>query len=187
MQIKRGELRIIAGLWRGRKLSIPSLPGLRPTPDRVRETLFNWLHQILPGAYCLDAFAGSGALGFEALSRGAKHVVFIDQLPEVIKHITQQLQRFQVTDAEAYVAILPLGLHEPKQPFDLIFLDPPYQSALLQPCCEYLEQPGFLAKNAYIYLESARPLSNQDLPKHWQIIKHGRAGQVSYHLVHRAG
>src|SRR5436309_1394854 len=103
----KGELRIIGGQWRGRKLKIPNVTNLRPTPDRVRETLFNWLAPILPGAYCLDAFSGSGALGFEALSRGAAYVVMIDQSPLVIKLLREELQILKADNAEVYQAILP--------------------------------------------------------------------------------
>jgi 16S rRNA (guanine966-N2)-methyltransferase len=182
----QGQIRIIAGCWRGRKLKVPDLPGLRPTPDRVRETVFNWLQSIIQGAYCLDLFAGSGALGFEALSRGAAHVVMVDQASVVVNLLRQELAMLDAKNAEVYQATVPAQLKAPKQLFDVVFLDPPFQQDLLLPCCFYLENNGFLAKKSYIYLESKQALTQSMLPPHWQLLKSKRAGQVAYHLVLRA-
>lgn len=182
----QGQIRIIGGQWRGRKLSVPNVPNLRPTPDRVRETLFNWLAPVIQGANCLDPFAGSGALAFEALSRGAAHVVMIDQVPEVVKVLQAQLQVLKTTQAEVYRAMVPSQLKQPAKPFDIIFLDPPFQEDLLLPTCFYLEEQGFLAANALIYLEAKDTLQESDLPMHWRIIKSKKAGQVAYHLVRRS-
>lgn len=182
----QGEIRIIGGQWRGRKLQVPDMPGLRPTPDRVRETLFNWLMMSTAGAYCLDAFAGSGALGFEALSRGAAHVTFVDQSPEIAQLLQKELTHFKAPNADVYVAKVPQQLKPPVKPFDMVFLDPPYQDHLLLPTCFFLEQHEFLAKTAYIYLESASTLQQNDLPPGWEIIKSKMAGQVAYHLVKRS-
>ena len=181
----KGQVRIIGGEWRGRKLAVPDVANLRPTPDRVRETLFNWLAAYLPGAYCLDAFAGTGALGFEALSRGAAHAVLIDESAEVVALLKKQLTLFKANHAEIYRAKLPQGLKKPDHVFDIVFLDPPYQENLLLPCCFYLENQGFLASEAYIYLEAKANLDASDLPANWQIIKSKKAGQVAYHLVQR--
>src|SRR5436190_1935337 len=106
----QGQIRIIGGKWRGRKLKVPDVADLRPTPNRVRETVFNWLQPIIQGAYCLDLFAGSGALGFEALSRGAKHVVMIDQSAPVIKLLKEQAKLFDTHDVDIYQASVPQGL-----------------------------------------------------------------------------
>src|SRR5689334_13621175 len=125
VQMAQGNIRIIGGTWRGRKLLVPDVPHLRPTPDRVRETLFNWLAPVLPGAHCLDAFAGSGALGFEALSRGAAQVVMVDESPVVIKHLQAQAVILKTTQAEIYRANVPQQLKKPAKPFDIVFLDPP--------------------------------------------------------------
>ena len=182
----KGQIRIIGGEWRGRKLKVPDLPDLRPTPDRVRETLFNWLAGIVPGAICLDAFAGSGALGFEALSRGASYVVMIDQSPRVISLLKEEFAVFKATNAEVYQARLPGQLKKYKKPFDIVFLDPPYKENVLLPCCFYLEEQGFLADEAYIYMEANTALGEKDLPSRWKIIKSKKAGQVAYHLVRRA-
>lgn len=182
----QGEIRIIGGQWRGRKLKVPDLPGLRPTPDRVRETLFNWLMGIVPGAYCLDPFAGSGALAFEALSRGAAYVVMVDQSPKVVQLLQEELRHFKAENAEVYRATVPQQLKVPEKPFDIVFLDPPYQDSLLLPTCFFLEEQHFLADEATIYLESSTSLSQSDLPKRWETIKSKKAGQVAYHLIKRA-
>jgi 16S rRNA (guanine966-N2)-methyltransferase len=181
--ISQGEIRIIGGKWRGRKLKVPVLSGLRPTPDRVRETLFNWLMSAIPGAYCLDAFAGSGALGFEALSRGAAHVVMVDQSTQVVKLLQEELKQFRADNAEVYCANVPQQLKKPEKPFDIVFLDPPYQQDLLLPTCFFLQEQGFLAQHAYIYLESKDVIQTESLPQGWEITKMKKAGQVVYHLI----
>lgn len=182
-----GQVRIIGGAWRGRKLKVPDMAGLRPTPDRVRETLFNWLAPTIAGTYCLDAFAGSGALGFEALSRGATHVVMVDESLPIVRLLQEQAQIFKTTEAEIYRASVPQQLKKPLKPFDIVFIDPPYQHNLLLPCCFYLEENQFLAEKAYIYLEARETLHESQLPANWKISKSKRAGQVGYHLVLREG
>lgn len=181
----QGILRIIGGQWRGRKLKIPDIMGLRPTPDRVRETLFNWLAPHIVGAYCLDLFAGSGALGFEALSRGAAHVVMIDDSAIVAQLLQAEAAMLKAENVEIYRAKAPLQLKPPAKPFDIVFLDPPYGANLLLPCCFYLEEQNLLAENAYIYLEARETLEESQLPPGWQILKSKQAGQVAYHLVKR--
>ncbi|SRR5579883_1874193 len=183
--MKQGLVRIIAGKWRSRRLKVPDVKGLRPTPDRVRETLFNWLAPYLTGAYCLDLFAGSGALGFEALSRGAAYVVMTDQSAEVVALLKEELAEWGAENAYVYRAKAPKGLKLPEQPFDIIFLDPPYDENLLLPCCDYLEMNKFLAPSAYIYLEARQLIRDNELPSNWRIIKSQQAGQVFYHLAHR--
>lgn len=183
--MKQGQIRIIGGQWRGRKLAVPDLPGLRPTPDRVRETLFNWLQPAIVGAHCLDVFAGSGAIGFEALSRGAAHVVMVDQSAKVVTVLRQQLALLAAKNAEIYQATAPQQLKTPAQPFDIVFIDPPYQANLLLPCCHYLENQAFLADNALIYLEASDALDEAQLPANWQLLKSKQAGQVAYHLAQR--
>lgn len=180
-----GQVRIIAGQWRGRKLAVPSVPGLRPTPDRVRETLFNWLAPYLPGARCLDLFAGSGALGFEALSRGAAEVVMVDQSVAVVSHLKKMAELLKTDHAVIYQATVPQGLQAPKERFDLVFLDPPYQAGLVRPCCDYLEAHAFLSDSAIIYLEANAAISDNDLPASWRLIKQQQAGAVHYHLAQR--
>ncbi|HSW70107.1 MAG TPA: 16S rRNA (guanine(966)-N(2))-methyltransferase RsmD [Gammaproteobacteria bacterium] len=181
----QGIIRIIGGEWRGRKLKVPDIVNLRPTPDRVRETLFNWLAPTIAGAHCLDAFAGSGALGFEALSRRAADVVMVDESPAVISLLQAELKIFKAENAEIYCANVPSQLRQPSKPFDIVFLDPPYQKNILLPCCFYLEEKDFLADTAQIYLEARETLDEKDLPPHWRIVKSKRAGQVAYHLIMR--
>jgi 16S rRNA (guanine966-N2)-methyltransferase len=181
----QGKVRIIGGEWRGRKLTVPDVPNLRPTPDRVRETVFNWLSPHIAGAICLDAFAGSGALGFEALSRGASSVVFVDEAGEVVKLLQEELNFFKAQNAEVYRANLPKQLKIPAKPFDIVFLDPPYMSGLLAESCFYLEENHFLSAGAFIYLESREAVEEKILPQNWKIIKSKVAGQVVYQLAIR--
>lgn len=183
--MQRGQVRIIAGKWRGRRLTVPDVKDLRPTPDRVRETLFNWLAAYLPGSRCLDLYAGSGALGFEALSRGAAQVVMVDQSAVVVKRLQEEIVQFGAVNAQVYCASVPNQLQTVQQPFDIVFLDPPYQEGLLLPCCHYLEAHAYLAESAHIYLESHQLVNESDLPAGWTIIKSGKAGQVFYHLAYR--
>lgn len=180
-----GIIRIIGGTWRGRKLKVPDVANLRPTPDRVRETLFNWLAPFIAGSRCLDMFAGSGALGFEALSRGALHVVMVDDSAIVTRLLREELQVFKAENAEIYQAKAPLQLKAPKNPFNIVFLDPPFADNLLLSCCFYLEENAFLAPDALLYLEARETLDEALLPENWQILKSKRAGQVAYHLIKR--
>jgi len=181
----QGILRIIGGQWRGRKLKIPDVVNLRPTPDRVRETVFNWLAPHIAGAHCLDLFAGSGALGFEASSRGAAHVVMIDDSASVVQLLQAEAEMLKAQNVEIYRAKAPAQLRSPAKPFDIVFLDPPYGENLLLACCFYLEEQNLLAPNAYIYLEARETLDESQLPAGWQLLKSKRAGQVAYHLVKR--
>lgn len=183
--MKPGTVRIIAGQWRSRRLKVPDIKDLRPTPDRVRETLFNWLSQVIAGARCLDLFTGSGVLGFEALSRGASKVVMVDESAEVVELLREQLQLFEAPNGEVMRAKIPGQLKLAAEPFDIVFVDPPYQSGLLLPVCNYLEEQKFLADGAYIYLEAAETIKDNDLPQGWRIIKSSKAGQVAFHLVKR--
>lgn len=182
-----GEVRIIGGKWRGRKLKVLQGESLRPTPDRVRETLFNWLAPVISGAYCLDLFAGSGILGVEALSRGAKQVIFMDRLRSITDLLKVELHNLGASPSEARVECgsFPQQLPIADQPYDIVFLDPPYQANLLIASCVALEQEACLAKNAYIYLESNAQIDREALPQRWRIIKQKKAGQVHYHLALR--
>ena len=180
--MQQGWVRIIAGHWRGRRLKVPDIKDLRPTPDRVRETLFNWLSSTIQGARCLDLFAGSGVLGFEALSRGASYVEMVDQSAEVIKLLQEELSLLGAGNANIYPCKVPDQLRPAAQQFDIVFLDPPYQADLLLPCCRYLEENGYLSDSAYIYLE-ARKISRIMTCRQTGAfkVKKGRAGAL-YHL-----
>lgn len=179
----RNRLRIIGGEWRGRKLAFPDLPGLRPTPDRVRETLFNWLRDILPGARCLDLFAGSGALGLEALSRGAEQVVMVDQHPAVVAQLKEHIQVLGTSSARVVQGEALTFLRGPAHPFDVAFLDPPFHSDLLGPCLELLASQGWLAPTAWLYIETEHRTPLPPLPGAWSVLRHKEAGQVGYYLL----
>ena len=181
----RNRLRIIGGKWRGRKLSFPDLPELRPTPDRVRETLFNWLRNYLPGARCLDLFAGSGALAFEALSRGAEEVVMVDRLPAVVAHLSEHVRQLHIPNARVILADALKFLQGTPRSFDIVFLDPPFQSALLSPCMARLATPNWLAPRAWIYIETDRQNALPPLPANWNVLRNKQAGQVGYYLLQR--
>jgi len=180
----RGQLRIIGGSWRGRKLAFAPLPGLRPTPDRVRETLFNWLAEVIRGARCLDLFAGSGALGIEAASRGAALCVLVEQDRQAARVLREQVSRFGARQVQVVEADALNWLSAASQPFDIVFLDPPFHAGLLQDCVRLLENGGWLAPQAWIYLE-AEHAAQLGLPDNWELYRDKRAGQVSYRLVRR--
>jgi 16S rRNA (guanine966-N2)-methyltransferase len=184
----QGRLRIIGGLWRGRKLQFVETPGLRPTPDRVRETLFNWLSAEIHGSRCLDLFSGSGALGLEALSRGAGHCVFIDTAGTAITAIRQHLDLLDCNSADTCQCDGLRWLQDtpiPDQAFDIVFLDPPFQQNLLAPACELLEARAWLAATAHIYLESGVREENPVVPPGWELKREKQAGEVRYQLFVR--
>lgn len=178
------QIRVIGGQWRSRRLEFPDLPGLRPTPDRVRETLFNWLAPILPGARCLDLFAGSGALGIEALSRGAAEVLFIEREPPAVRALRENLTRLKAEGGRVELAEALAWLRQPATPFEIVLLDPPFGAGLLEPVCAALETGGWLKTPAWIYLEMAagQPVS---LPAHWTLHREKTAGAVAYRLARR--
>lgn len=185
-KLLQGELRIIAGLWRGRKINFPAIPGLRPTPDRVRETLFNWLAPTITGARCLDLFAGSGALGLEALSRGADYVQFVDSNPAVIKHLRAYLNQFAITKGTIFQGNGTVALPQMGNAFDIVFIDPPFRQNLIFPCLQWLQQPGWLAVDALIYLEVEAEFDVLAIPSSWEIVRNKQAGQVRYLLIKQA-
>jgi 16S rRNA (guanine966-N2)-methyltransferase len=185
LQKNPGLLRIIGGEWRGRKIRFPGVEGLRPTPDRVRETLFNWLAPVIAGSRCLDLFAGSGALGLEALSRGAAAVTFVERQRDAAQQLSETaaiLARGRATVHQADVAAWLAG---PATPFDIVFIDPPYGSGLLADAMHALESRGWLAPQAFIYLEAAAKAGAPAMPEAWTLHRSGRAGAVGYHLARR--
>lgn len=164
------------------RIDFPAIEAIRPSPDRVRETLFNWLQAQIVGTRCLDLFAGSGALGIEALSRGAAAVTFVDREPQVGRHLTQTLERLGATGASVQVEDAARFLNRPPQPFDVVFLDPPFASALLQTAFTRLPR-GWLAPGAHIYVECPADSPLPPLPAGWMVYRSKQAGQVGYHLL----
>jgi 16S rRNA (guanine966-N2)-methyltransferase len=179
-------VRIIGGDWRGRKLHFPAVAGLRPTPDRVRETVFNWLQFDLAGRRCLDLFAGSGAFGVESLSRGAAEVVFVEREAAAAAAIRALLSALKCDRGHvANEDVFEWLRRGSARPFDIVYVDPPYVQRLLPATLEQLERGGWLAPDAYIYLEDAAEHGVPGLPAGWSMHRSKRAGDVGYHLARR--
>lgn len=181
--VPEGRFRIIGGQWRGRRLPVPAAAGVRPTPDRVRETLFNWLAPVIEGARCLDLYAGSGALGLEALSRGAAGVVFVERTPVVLQHLRESLELLGSELGEIVRRDAMSYLGGTARPFDIVFLDPPYRQGLVAPAIEKLAGRGWLARGASIYIEHEATAKAPVLPAGWCLYRSAAAGQVRYHLA----
>lgn len=186
---KRGQCRIIAGKWRGRNIKFDDAEGLRPTTDRIRETVFNWLQSYIPQSRCLDCFAGSGVLGFEALSRGAAEVIFIEKNIKTVRNLKANISQLgagnvTIHHADALTWLQSQGklVRQSNKLFDLVFIDPPFHSDLLVKCCNALVNCGCLAEDAIIYVEHEAGLE-PDLPENWCCLKEKKAGQVSYKLL----
>lgn len=178
------ELRIVGGEWRGRRFRFPGGVEIRPTPDRVRETLFNWLMNRVAGRRVLDLFAGSGALGLEALSRGAASATFVERDSRAARALRDTLDVLGAPLAQVFEADALRWLAGPARAHDLVFLDPPYGAGLLTAAAERLEE-GWLADQALVYVEHAVREPLADLPRTWNVVKSGRAGEVGYHLCSR--
>ena len=179
-----GRLRIVAGKWRSRLLDIAELPGLRPPSERVRETLFNWLAPCIQGARCLDLFAGTGALGFEALSRGATSVVFVENSRRAAKVIEKSAQILDATGAIIHHGDAAEYLRDARPAaFDIIFLDPPFADDRLEVLCRQIDERGILAPGGRVYLEQDRAQPETPLPDRWRVLKNKTAGNVRYMLV----
>ena len=180
-----GEVRVIAGLWRGRKLPVLNAEGLRPTTDRVKETLFNWLMMDVANARCLDCFAGSGSLGIEALSRQAQAVFFLEKFATAAQQLKKNLASLKTdngtvinTDTLAYLA-----QKNNENPFDIIFIDPPFHHQFVPQILPLLQQNNWLAENALIYVETEKNHPPLPLAENWQIIKEKSAGMVTSRLI----
>ncbi|NQZ33696.1 MAG: 16S rRNA (guanine(966)-N(2))-methyltransferase RsmD [Oceanospirillaceae bacterium] len=181
------QVRIIGGQWRSRKLSFPVLDGLRPTPDRVRETLFNWLQSTIPGARCLDLFSGSGALGFEALSRGADHCTFIDIAPASCQALRDNLKKLECDSAEVlqrdamqWLRQLPDAVEGTNTlQFDVIFIDPPFNKDLCEQICQLMVEKKIISERGFIYIETERRAPRVN---HWPLHREKTSGQVQYRL-----
>jgi 16S rRNA (guanine966-N2)-methyltransferase len=183
MAARSNQVRIIAGQWRGRRLTFPGTEGLRPTSDRMRETLFNWLAPVIAGARCLDLFAGSGALGFEAASRGASRVVMSDRDATVVRALQTSRQQLAANQVELLGGDMRDCLAQAGKGFDVVFLDPPFaQPGLLGEAIGLLSQPGRLSPGAFIYLELPLQRRLDDLPADWKLYREKQTGAVAYRL-----
>ena len=179
----QGQVRLIGGEWRRRTLTFPAVDGVRPTPDRVRETLFNWLMPVLPGSHCLDLFAGSGALGLEALSRGAESVTFVEQSADLSRALHQNLTTLEASGGSVTRQDVLNWLRTPEQtrPYRSVFMDPPFRAGLIEPVCQALAASGLLADNARVYVEHESD-HEPSVPPDWTLARRKQAGQVAYSL-----
>jgi 16S rRNA (guanine966-N2)-methyltransferase len=180
-----GELRLIGGQWKRTKLSFPLLPGVRPTPSRVRETLFNWLAMDIAGSHCLDLFAGSGALGLEALSRGAASCTFVDQQPEICRQIQQHLNKLGAANARVIqgdaLAVKDLSFATGQQP-EIIFIDPPFHQDWLPGLISALDFAEWFKHCRWLYIETEKELTHIEVPANWTLEREKTAGDVCYRL-----
>lgn len=179
------QIRIIGGEWRSRHIVFDDAPGLRPTPSRVRETLFNWLQADILNSRCLDLYAGSGALGVEAASRGARQVVQVENNPAGCQRLRENIAKLAATQIQVMQQDVGHFLNGPAQTFDLVFLDPPFGQDLIARTCRLLDANGWLADYAKIYLECERNRPLNELPPSWRVLKTKTAGEVSYSLLQR--
>ncbi len=181
--MKTSQVRIIGGDWRGRKLEFSAtLQQLRPTPARIRETLFNWLAPSIVGAHCLDLYAGSGALGVEALSRGASEATFVESDIVSSRLLQKNLQRLGA-QSKVYTMDARRFVRQVGGKWDIVFLDPPYRHGMLQQILRFLHESNCLEKRALVYIESERELDDLRLPPGWCYLKQKKAGQIKYYLV----
>ena len=180
-----GQIRIIGGQWRGRKLPVPDSPGLRPTTDRVRETLFNWLAPHMVDARCLDCFAGSGALGLEALSRYAASATLLEMERGVAQQLQKNLAALKAANAKVVNTNTLTFLNQQGEPHDIVFVDPPFRKGLLEETLSLLESRGWLADGAMVYVESEVENGLPPVPASWHLHREKIAGQVAYRLYAR--
>ena len=176
-------VKIIAGQWRGTKLPVLLKEGVRPTSNRIRETLFNWLQMSIEGSHCLDLFAGSGALGFEAISRGASIATLIDNDPEIIKLLSKQAQRIQTDNINIHCIDAQRYIEQTDDKFDFVFIDPPFLKFNLEVFLKEISSNHILKKNAQIYVEAPIGELPLKLPISWHWKRQSKAGDVEYGLI----
>ncbi|MGF1779593.1 16S rRNA (guanine(966)-N(2))-methyltransferase RsmD [Vibrio nomapromontoriensis] len=180
-----GSVRIISGLWRGRKLPVHDAEGLRPTTDRVKETVFNWLAQDVPHSHVLDLFAGSGSLGFESASRQASQVQMIELNNKAYQQLLSNTALLKADNIRLHNTSALTFLTQAGNPHDLVFIDPPFRQGLLPETVALLEQNGWLSENALVYIETEKELTLDAIPGNWDLLKEKTAGQVCYRLFKR--
>lgn len=181
------KLRIIGGDWRSRCITFIDAPGLRPTPVRVRETLFNWLRDDIIASRCLDLYAGSGALGFEAASRGAKSVTQVENNTLACRALKENAIALAAEQVKIVQSDVMRYLAGEAETFDVIFIDPPFAMGLAAQTCQWLEDKSWLSKHAKIYVEVESTLKLEGIPENWRLLKSKVAGEVGYHLFARVG
>ena len=196
----KGRVRIIGGLYRSRFVNFVQAEGLRPTADRVRETAFSWLESVISNAKVLDLYAGSGVLGIEAISRGAKHVVFVDKNPAVVLQLNQNLVSLKIRNcrvleknSEEWLSVYKASawgnISGPRpvedEAFDIVFVDPPYGDCSVISSCNLLESSGLLQPNSNVYVELDNEIDHGLMPENWECVKSKRAGKVHFYLYHR--
>ncbi|MCK5872545.1 MAG: 16S rRNA (guanine(966)-N(2))-methyltransferase RsmD [Methylococcales bacterium] len=179
------KLRVIGGNWRSRQIEFDEVDGLRPTASRIRETLFNWLQNDVAGSSCLDLFAGSGALSFEAASRGAKKVCQVENNARVCRKLHENALKLSANAIKVRQRDAFQFLSGEAEPFNLVFIDPPFHKGLAIQSCQWLDEKGWLTAHAKIYLEVERGLSLDGIPAQWQCLKQKSAGEVDYYLFQR--
>ena len=183
-QKKPGRLRIVAGKWRSRLLPIPDVEGLRPTSERIRETLFNWLGPRIHGMRCLDLYAGTGALGLEALSRDAAEVVFVESSSTALQALRHSVETLQAAGADIVHGDAMAYLRRSKpESFDIVFLDPPFADNSIDDLCRLIAERRLLRPAGCVYIEQDRQAPLPDLPEGWQVRKSKTAGNVRYSLL----
>ena len=180
-----GSIRIIAGKHRGRKLPVLNADGLRPTTDRVKETLFNWLIPYIQDSRCLDCYAGAGSLAFEAISRGASEVTLFELNTNAVKQLKANTQLLKINNADIVQGDTLALLAKPSTPYDIVFVDPPFRQGLTEKTLSFLSQ-GWLADKALIYIEMETDKPDSKVPANWQLLKEKVAGQVAYRLYQAA-
>lgn len=180
---KSNQLRIIGGNWRGRSIRFPDVADLRPTPDRVRETLFNWLQWDVAGCRCLDLFAGSGALGFEAASRGAGEVVLVESSSRIVSQLCENIAHLGASNINVLKISALDYLQSPKQPFDIVFVDPPFRLGLMEQCLLLLAGNNWLKSGAQVYLEYPLESDLPTMPPGLKLIRQKNAGKVGFGLA----
>jgi len=184
-QRRPGSVRIIAGRWRGRRIEVETATSVRPTSGRVRETLFNWLMPVIDGMRCLDLFAGTGALGLEAISRGAAETWFVEESQTAVDRLEQALEKFDCRDAKVFSGDAFRFLQRTPTAFDLVLLDPPFHDIDMENLCTLVER-GWLAPGAHIYLELNRRDELPVLPPKWKILREKTTAQVRFALARRS-
>ncbi|MDD5322349.1 MAG: 16S rRNA (guanine(966)-N(2))-methyltransferase RsmD [Methylococcales bacterium] len=181
----QNKLKIIGGSWRSRSVTFVDVPGLRPTPARVRETVFNWLQYDIISSRCLDLYAGSGALGFEAASRGARSVIQVENNALACRALTENAIALTANQIKLVQIDVFRYLAGDAEPFDVVFIDPPFAMALAVQTCQWLEEKGWLSNHAKIYVEAESTLKLDGIPENWRQLKSKVAGEVGYHLFER--